>query len=311
MSDASTLSLPKTARPVSEALVVFCMRPATESVEELLGTPVVAAILDAPAKATPVPWRLARTAVVVLALALVAIGIFTPIALGWQMLALLAVAAMAGAPWLMNLRGILQNRRELTRTELARLTTNASQKRNLFSSEEFRRLVGGGSLQAYSVLPNGIVKPLTDRERLCFVADNGRILIVSTDHSRWMAIAARPLPEGEIWIDLGGRIARSQLTAKTLIEEQDGELYKRRMQWIRARASERGITTGALISGLAIIDALRHEDVIGKPLSKAMETVKLVLNGPAASDSAIIKMHSGNYTEFETALQALPLEDLP
>ena len=216
MSDTRTLSLPKTARPVSEALVVFCMRPATESVEEVLGTPVVAAILDAPAKAALIPWRLVRTATVILALALIAIGIFTPIARGWQMVALLAVAALAGAPWLINLRGILQNRRELTRTELAKLTTNASQKRNLFSSEEFRRLVGGGSLQAYSVLPSGVVKLLTDRERLCFVADNGRILIVSTDHSRWIAIAARPLPEGEIWIDLGGRIARSQLTAMDL-----------------------------------------------------------------------------------------------
>lgn len=156
------------------------MRPATKSVEELLGTPVVAAIFNASANAAPVSWRLVRTTVVIIALALIAIGIVTPIARGWQMVALLAVAAMAGAHWLLNLRGILQNRHELTRTELARLTSNASQKRNLYSSEEFRRLVGGGSLQAYSVLPNGVVKRLTERERLCFVADNGRILIVST-----------------------------------------------------------------------------------------------------------------------------------
>ena len=101
------------------------------------------------------------------------------------------------------------------------------------------------------------------------------------------------------------------MTAKTLIDEPDEDRYRRRVTWIREQSLARGQNGGALISGLAVIEAMRHPDVRGQPFTKAISVIQSVLVGPATSESVIKKMHSGNYPEFETALQALPLEDLP
>lgn len=314
MSGASTVTLPAGARPAAEALAVYCKRPATETVEELLGPDAVKAILSAPSPSNPAPRRPLRASLSLAAIAIALAGIALPISAGAFIALFLptaAVALIAGKPWIDHVRDRYMNRHELSRADLAGLAGNAAQKRNLHSLEEFRRQLGNGTLKAYSVSPAGSPRPLAGHDLACFVADHGRILLVSVDHNDWAKVRARPLPRGEVWIDLGGVIARTQLTAKTLIDEPNEERYQLRIDWIRDRAMERGQFTGALISGLAIIDALRHPEVRSQPFTKAMPAIKAVLRGPAASDSVITKMNSGNYAEFETALHALPLEELP
>ena len=222
-----------------------------------------------------------------------------------------AVAWIAGRPWIDYLRHRYLNRHELPRADLAKLETNVAKKRNIHSLEEFRRQISRGTLKAYSVSPSGGATPLAGRDLACFGADHGRVLLVSENHNDWFSVRARPLPMGEIWVDLGGATARTQLTAKHLINEPDEQLYQQRVAWIRERAIERGQSTGVLVSGLAIIAAIRDPRVKGQPMSSALPTIRAVLSGNASSDSAITKMNSGNYVEFETALQALPLEDLP
>jgi hypothetical protein len=314
MQDEENSSLPRTARPVGEAMAVFCKRPATEPVEALFGAEPEAAILNAPATMLPFPRHPLRAAVSLIAIALAVGGSLLPIwrpAYAFIALALLSAAAAVGKPWLNYYRDKYMNRHELSRADLTKLAANAVQKRNINSAEVFRRLIGNGTLKAYSVSLGGEAKLLTDDQLRCFLADHGRILLVSEDRNRWMSIAARPLPDGEIWIDLGGRHSPHEFTAADLIKEKDEAVFQKRRNWIQAKAEERGIRTGALISGLAIIDAFRHPEIAGLPLKEAIPKVQAKCSGPASGETTIAQMHSGNYREFEIALQSLPLDEMP
>lgn len=314
MSGESTVTLPVAAKPIGEALAVYCKRPAGETVDELFGHETVRAILDAPDNLRPSPRDPVRASLALSAIAAALICVALPISsMTFALVVILATgtALFAGQPWIEYMRDRVMNRHEKSRAELAALAGSTVQKRNIQSLEEFRRQIGNGSLKAYAVSPSGAVKVLAGKDLACFAADHGRVLLVSENHNDWFSVRARPIPQGEIWINLGGTIARSQLTAKSLIEEPDEDRYQRRVAWIREQAQERGQGSGALISGLAIIEAMRHPEVRGQPFTRAMPTIQAVLKGPAASESIINKMHSGNYPEFETALHALPLEDLP
>lgn len=311
---ASPVTLPVAAKPVGEALAIFCKRPAGETVEELFGPEAVHAICNAPTTARVPPRDPLRTLLALMAIAAIMASVVLPISqVASLLIALLAfgTATVAGRPWIEYWRGCLWNRRERTRAELAALTGNAVFKRNIQALEEFRRQIGNGTLKAYAVSLSGGVTLLSGKDLACFIADHGRILLVSGNRNDWLSIPARPIPQGDIWIDLGGAIARSQITARSLIDEVDEVRYQQRVAWIREQAHKRGQGTGPLTSGLAIIEAMRHSDVRGVPFTKAMPIIRAVLKGPAASESIINKMHSGNYPEFETALHALPLEDLP
>ncbi|WP_146130884.1 hypothetical protein [Sphingopyxis lindanitolerans] len=314
MNGASSATLPIGAKPVAEALALYCKRPSGDMVVDLLGRASVDAILKSPTIIPPLPNAPVRAALSLTALIAALAIIFLPMS-GIATAVLLAVLAIvvliAGKPWISYVRDRFMNRHEPTRADLAGLAGNAVQTRNVQSLEEFRRQIGSGALKTYSVSPSGAVKLLTGKALACFAADHGRILLVSENLNDWFQISARPLPQGAIWIDLGGAVARSRLTARTLINEPDEAHYQQRIAWIRERAIEHGQGSGALISGLAIIEAMRHPDVRGRPFTKAIPAIRAVLKGPAASDSIISKMHSGNYPEFETALHALPLEDLP
>lgn len=314
LPDKGKASLPKSAKPVAEALAVFCKRPAAESVEELLGSEALLAILNAPDTMSPFPRHPLRASVSIAAIAITLAGAFLPIGAGAHFLLAIAMACVAvpvGKPWLDYYRDRYMNRHELSRTDLAKLATTATQKRNINSAEEFRRLIGSGTMKAYSVSPTGEVKLLTARQRRCFLADHGRMLLVSGDRNRWMPIKARPLPGGEIWIDLGGRHSSFEFNAADLIKEADEGLYQKRRAWIQAKANERGIRTGALISGLAIIEAFRDSRVAGLPLKEAIPKIQSICTGAASGETTISQMHSGNYREFEVALQSLPLDELP
>lgn len=291
---------------------MFCKRPPTATVEDLLGQPAVNAILNPPM--LPVPWHGKRATIAGVAI-VTGIGVFALHRNDASFLAILVTAAVvaliAGKPWIDHIRDRYLNRHELSRADLAKLESNAVKKRNIHALEEYRRQIGYGTLKAYAVSPSGGATPLAGKDLACFVADHGRALLVSENHNDWINVRARPLPMGAIWIDLGGATARTQLTAKTLIDEADEQRYQQRVDWIRERAIERGQSTGVLVSGLAIITALRDPKVKGQAFSKTLPTIRTVLTGNASSDSVITKMNSGNYAEFETALQALPLEDLP
>lgn len=308
------VSLPPSAQPVAEALAVFCLRPVTTSIEELLGKEAVAAILEAPGKADAPPADRVRAVVSILAIVLAIGATALPIGNGIHFIltaASLTVAFLVGQPWLVWLRTWLRDRREPTQSKLAKLGENLVQRRNIHSLEELRRNIGKGTFAGYSVTPDGRAARLSGKERACFLADHGRILIVSDDYNPRLAIRARPIPSGEIWIDLAGSTARTQLSAKSLINEPDNALYLRRVAWIREQATRRGITSGALISGLAIVDAFRAPEVVGLDLKEAIPIVRRNRSLPASGDTTISQVHSGNYKEFETALQSLPLDDLP
>lgn len=152
---------------------------------------------------------------------------------------------------------------------------------------------------------------LAGKDLACFIADHGRILLASSNRNDWLSIPVRPIPQGDIWMDLGGAIARSQITARSLIDEVDEVRYQQRVAWIKELAHKRGEGTAPLTSGLAIIETMRHPDVRGMPFTKAMPIIRAVLKGPAASECIINEMHSGHYPEFETTLHAPPLEGLP
>lgn len=314
MVAGSILTLPSSAKPISEALAVYCKRSEDEKIADLIGEQPLRAILDAPKNSEPVPREPLRLAILVLALCVMGMAIvtkpnepiFVAIACAWTV-----TTAIAAGPWIRYLRNRLLNRHEPTRPELAALAVNVVHKRNLQGLDELRKQIGDGHRKVYTVSPGGVVKLLTGNDLHCFGSDHGRILMVSADHRDWFSVKGRPLPQGDIWVDLGGTTARTQLTARDLIREPDQELFRLRMSWIYEQARQRNITGGALISGLAVIEAMRHPDVKGLPFAQALPVIKQVLRGPAASDSIINKMRSSNYPEFEAALHALPLEDLP
>jgi hypothetical protein len=306
--------LPPSALPADEALAVYCLRPATTSAEELLGSSAYSNILNAPEQAIPFPTSPVRASIVCLGAVLTIGAALWPYRSGFYLIPMiigLATAYIAGRPWVEWVRARHKDRSEPTHGALARMAENLVQRRNIHALEELRRNVGKSIFDAYCLLPDGSTRHLLDEERACFLADHGRIMIISGDYNRRFAIRARPIPPGVIWIDLNGKTARAQISAKALITEQDADLYSRRVEWIRLHAAKRGITSGSLISGLAIIEAFRDERIANLELKDAIPAIRQSYRLPAASSTIISQMHSGNYKEFEMALLSLPLEDMP
>ena len=153
MNGANSATLPTGAKPVAEALALYCKRPSDEMVVDLLGRASVNAILKSPNIIPPLPSDPVRAVLSLAALIAALAVIFLPMGgiATAVLLALLAIVVLiAGKPWISYVRDRFMNRHELSRTDLARLAGNAVQTRNVQSLEEFRRQIGSGALKAYS-----------------------------------------------------------------------------------------------------------------------------------------------------------------
>ena len=61
---------------------------------------------------------------------------------------------------------------------------NETLERNLRALEEFRNLIGSGDILCEERLPDGTIKPLSQRVCQAFLADHGALLILSRDQGR-------------------------------------------------------------------------------------------------------------------------------
>jgi hypothetical protein len=91
--------------------------------------------------------------------------------------------------------------------------------------------------------------------------------------------------------------------------EQDDEVFEARVKWLSQQAP--GLAKGrlALTNGLEHLPKLRTARLEGKGLTAVLkDRTKL---GIRATEGMIQKLWSGNYTEFEEALERLPLKAMP
>ena len=228
---------------------MYCKRPATETVEELLGQDAVKAILIAPSPLHPAPRQPWRASLSIAGIVVALAGVVLPITAGAFIALVLpttVIALIAGKPWIDQFRDRYMNRHELSCADLARLASNAGQKRNMHSLEELRRQLGKGNTQSLLRVTLRHCKAVGGEGPRLFCCrswthpSGQRRSQRMGQNSR--ANRCRLGKSGSIWC---GVIARNQLTAKTLIDEPDEERYQQRAHWIRERAKERGQTTGA------------------------------------------------------------------
>ncbi len=207
---------------------------------------------------------------------------------------------------------LLRTARQREEPDEAQLSKNATpdQKRNLYSLEEFRNRLADERFVAEQRLPDGTRRPLTHEHCRCFIADHGRVLIVSRDQSLRMKIRSRPIPLSELWVGLQGSVGSAFITSRTLINMDDGDWFDRRLQWLLEKSQSDKREDIAFRNNLNLIVMLRRPDIKELTLEKKIEAVGRD-SAQGFTASVTEKIHSGNYAPFERFLHALPLSEIP
>lgn len=305
-------AIPPDALPVWQAFLVFsAAKPGSKPLD--LFDRATGLMSHVPGKRVRPRWSRLRVGLAGGGVAAVLVGTYAdlpdPDASG---LAVAGVAALGWAawPWLLREFGDRYTRMEPDPDTLLEKVNKPATKRNLRSLEEFRVCLATGPVEVFVRRPDGSSDLLSTRERRIFLADGGRAFIIWDDWDQWRKVRARPLPNGQILIRIGDQRSHYQLSSKTLVDDLDDDRFAARCEWIRKTALASKIPSTALLKGLKIISGLRDTRI--RPLTPAQAALELHRIGkPTASESAIAKYRSGNYAEFETALQKLPLEMLP
>ena len=96
---------------------------------------------------------------------------------------------------------------------------------SILNLQEFCNRAASGKFGVVERYPDGSVRELSSDLLKCFAANGGKMLVLSADPANWLLIRRRPVPRGEILIDIRGSVASTELTSKTRIDLEDVERF--------------------------------------------------------------------------------------
>ena len=284
------------------AFARFCNRDTTSTIETLIGAQARAAWLDAARQSAK--GRHKRWATYAVSLALLCFAL-------WLALnpfpAILALMPALPAGWLIGRTMRRSHRMEEPRLEALIAKATPDERDRILNLEEFCRRASSGKFGVVERFPDGSRRELTADWLKCFMADGGKLLILSTDPADWLLIRRRPVPSGEILIDIRESVAATELSSKTLIDLADDARFEAIHEWLLGHAQGTSSDANGFRNVLNLIVALRRPDLAGK----TFENKKEVLEKEGYSRSMLEKVHSGNYAPFQRFLRALPLNEIP
>ena len=184
---------------------------------------------------------------------------------------------------------------------------NVVLQRNLRALEDYKHLIANGDIVCDERLPDGTIKPLSQKARAAFLADHGSLFVLSRDQSLWQCTPHRPIPMSALWVRLGGRVAPVFVTSRTLLETPDRELFDKRITWLLSHADKAGSKAKGFREAIQIIVALRRPEFEGKTFEQKKEK----LRDEGTADSRMEKIHAGIYPPFNSFLRNLPMHEFP
>jgi hypothetical protein len=284
------------------AFARFCDRAPADTPEALIGAKAHAAWFDAARSSAR--SALTRGGLYVLSAILVVLS------LSLALLPLPAFAALLPAlpaGWLIG--STMRRGARSAEPRLETLIEGATPEEcdRILNLEEFCNRAASGKFGVIERFPNGSTRELAADKLRCFAADGGKLLILSVDPEDWLLIRRRPVPRGEILIDIRGSVASTELTSRTLIDLDDNERFEAQHQWLLAHARGNGAEAAGFRKVLNLIVAFRRPAFAGK----TFEEQKDVLEKEGYSRSMMEKVHSGNYAPFQRFLRTLPLNEIP
>jgi hypothetical protein len=284
------------------AFARFCHRTAADAPEALIGTKADTAWFDAARKSA----KSRRQRVFIYA----ASGCLVTLALWLALQPLPAIVALLPAlpaGWLIGNTMRRGYRSEEPRLEALIDGATPEQRDHILNLEEFCNRAASGKFGVVERFPDGSTRELSADRLKCFAADGGKLLVLSTDPTDWLLIRRRPVPRGEILIDIRGSVAATELSSKTLIDLDDAKRFEVILQWLIDHAGGTSSEAAAFRNVLNLIVAFRRPEFAGK----RFESQKEVLEKEGYSRSMLEKVHSGNYAPFQRFLRSLPLNEIP
>jgi hypothetical protein len=287
----------------SAAFARFCKSDTTTSIIAMLGEPAISAYSAAAAQSRA--NKLERTGTYWLGAGLTALALY--IATRPMPRAISAATAMP-AGLLVGRAMRIGHRTDEPRLETLICEAPQAHRDNILRLDEFCRRAASGSFGIVDRHPDGSIRPIDDDMLKCFSADGGKLLVLSDDPADWLAIRRRPVPRGEILIDIRSAVASNLLTSETLIHMADEEMFEAKFQWLLARARGDDQTSRSFRHQLNLINAFRHPAILALDKLKDKEDA---LEKEGFGRTVAHRMHSGNYEPFQNFLKTLPLHELP
>jgi hypothetical protein len=199
-----------------------------------------------------------------------------------------------------------QSRRR-SEPEIDELTSDPLVQSRLRALDNYKALIAEGEIPCEERMPDGTHHPLSAAKRAAFLADHSSLLLLSRRQELWACMPKRPIPLSPLWVKIGNRVATSLISARTILDTPDRELFDARTQWLLDHADQNNSKATSFREGVQIIIALRRPDFNGMTFEQKKQT--LVDEGFSAS--RIEKMHAGIYQPFNAFLAKLPLHEFP
>jgi hypothetical protein len=179
--------------------------------------------------------------------------------------------------------------------------------RNMRALDDYCNLIASGEIPSQERLPNGKLKALSENVRASFLADHGKLLVLSRDQMLWECIPHRPIPMSPIWVKIGNRVASSKITARTILETSDDNHFNQQTEWLLSAADHKSRQAVSFRSDVCVLIELRKLKADGKTLDEC----KLLLAKEGYGATRVAHMNAGIYLPFEKFLATLPLHDFP
>lgn len=286
----------------ADAFARFCHRHIANSPKALIGDAAYSIWLGAAQRSEKNSQK--RIGIYLIAGILTAVAI----ALAFQPLpAIVALFPSAIAGLLIGRTMRLAYNSEEPRIETLIEGASPEQQDRILNLDDFCRRAASGKFRVAMRYPDGSIHEFDEDMLKCFVADGGKLLVLSEDTLKWLLIRRRPVPRGQILIDIRGSIASTELTSKSLIDLDDETVFDAKHQWLLAHARDNSSEASSFRNVLNLIVAFRRPAFAGK----TFEHQKEVLEKEGASRSMLEKVHSGNYEPFQRFLRSLPLNEIP
>jgi hypothetical protein len=287
---------------IRDGFIAFLKQPAGTPLEAVIPQPIIDAMTIAARRGAKQRSMLdiarAVSAFVVVAGVVVGMSI-EPLIIG------VSILLVGGAAF------VWTHRRARARSELEidelNIEADKALQGNLRALDDYCNLIASGDIPAQERLPDGTLKPLSDNTRPSFIADHGALLVLSREQSVWQYIPHRPIPMSPIWVKVGNRVASTRITARTILETSDNELFNLRTEWLLTAARQKSRQAESFRSDVCVLTDLRRLKAEGKTLDEC----KLLLSKEGYGPTRVAHMNAGIYAPFEKFLATLPLHDFP
>ncbi len=279
----------------------FCGRDIADAPEALIGKSARAAWFAAAQNAKTHKRR--RIGIYVVGGVLIA----ATIGLAATFPALLALVIGLPASWLIGTTMRTGYRSQEPRLESLIEEATPDERDCILNLDEFCRRAASGRFGVVERHPDGSRREFNSDWLKCFAADGGKLLVLSSNPADWLMIRRRPVPRGEILIDIRGSVASTEITSRTLIDVENAEQFETKLQWLLGHAGGSGTKADSFRKVLGLVVAFRRPDFVGK----SFEAQKEALEKEGYGRSMIEKVHAGIYEPFQRFLRTLPLNEFP